>query len=165
MALKAAGSIPVAHPTRPGSLGGTTLPPTLPGLRASSSTAEQWTLNPLVQGSNPWGRTVLTRTFATDSGGVVTDPGEVIVDSAKKIELLQAQLDAARGPAGLAQSEVEAWISQSASRLRLTLGPDHALVGEFNRIQTCRTRGGVIPRMCPRPSPLCMRASPMDVRS
>ena len=40
---------------------------------ASSSMAEQWTLNPLVLGSNPRGRTRSTREYAADSAAVITD--------------------------------------------------------------------------------------------
>ena len=61
VALEAGGSSPLAHPNRSGGVRGARAPRTLPGRSsercASSSTAEQWTLNPLVPGSNPRGRT------------------------------------------------------------------------------------------------------------
>ena len=63
VALEVGGSSPLAHPIwcvvygadRPRTLRRRT--------SASSSTAEQWTLNPLVQGSNPWGRTAVDSRF------------------------------------------------------------------------------------------------------
>jgi hypothetical protein len=37
-------------------------------MRPSSSTAEQWTFNPLVQGSNPWGATKRNRITERKNG-------------------------------------------------------------------------------------------------
>lgn len=73
MALKAGGSIPLDHPrplVSPRAARTSRVTSRILGsvlrwrlhfavaLRTSSSTAEQWTLNPLVQGSNPWGCTI-----------------------------------------------------------------------------------------------------------
>ena len=68
MVPKVAGSIPVSHPiAAPGSVPG----PAHQRSRASSSTAEQWTLNPQVLGSNPRGRTTVTCGNALRAGRLV----------------------------------------------------------------------------------------------
>ena len=58
MALKAGGSSPLAHPSSRAVGHRTFAAYTARAFTASSSTAEQWTLNPLVLGSNPRGRTI-----------------------------------------------------------------------------------------------------------
>jgi hypothetical protein len=62
VALKAGGSSPLAHPND--RLGTALRAPYTPAARASSSTAEQRTLNPQVLGSKPRGRTRVSRLFA-----------------------------------------------------------------------------------------------------